>query len=320
MLNVRFNFLFLAVLVLLVCAGPAFGLGVEVRVSSFKMDLGMTYGPENLMDGDPTTAWAGGSVSSGEGQWMEFSFALPVNVTKLGIYNGHQGAGQFEKFRRIRSGHIVLPDGSKFPFWLRDEPGEQIVECRANSVKSLKIVVDEVFPKGVPLARVKLAVSEVKLYLTLMTYPVMEGESGAAAQAVHIPAPPPVDTKNPVPEEIKDLLRLFYVKQACLDDDYYTLFAPHVRDRFDFQFEVFKEVQRQRGTYQTLRTAKVDPSGLGFELVYLDKDVAEVRVFGTYRVKVAQLDENLEDDSVFALIRDTDGWKILELDGQEKEF
>ena len=108
--------------------------------------------------------------------------------------------------------------------------------------------------------------------------------------------------------------------QASLDDDYHLLFAPHVRDRFDFQFEVFKQIQRQRGTYQALRTAEVDPSGLGFELVYLDKDVAEVRVFGVYRVKVADLDESLEDDSVFALIKGVDGWKILELEGQEKDI
>jgi hypothetical protein len=284
------------------------------------MDLVLAYAPENLMDGAPTTAWAGGSISSGEGQWMEFAFDVPVRVTRLGIFNGHQGEGEFEKFRRIRSGRIVYPDGTEFPFWLRDEPGEQIIECNGDAFKSIKVVVDEVFPEGVPLAKMKLAVSEVKLYLTLMSRPSMAGESGAEVQAIHVPAPPPVDTKNSVPEDIKELLRDFYVKQASLDDDYYLLFAPHVRDRFDFQFEVFKQIQRQRGTYQALRTSEVDPSGLGFELVYLDKDVAEVRVFGVYRIKVADLDESLEDDSVFALIKGVDGWKILELEGQEKDI
>jgi hypothetical protein len=300
--------------------GPALALNVDVRVSSFKVDLGLEYAPGNLMDGDTSTAWAGGSISSGEGQWMEFTFDMPVRITGLGIYNGHQGEGQFEKFRRIRSGRVVYPDGSEFPFWLRDEKGEQVIKCPGKPFKSLRIVVDSVFPDGVPLARMKLAVSEVKLYLTLMPIPEIGADSRGAADKEFKPQVPPADTVNPVPEEIKTLLRDFYVLQTSLDDDFYMLFAPHVRDRFDFQFEVFKEVQRQRGTFKILRTAKVDPSGLGFELVYMDKDVAEVRAFGSYRVQVGKLDKNLEDDSVFVLMKGNEGWKILELDGQEDGF
>lgn len=315
MRGIRPVFLLSVALFVLLWSGAARALDVDVKVSSFKMDLGMEYAPGNLMDGDPSTAWAGGSISSGEGQWMEFSFGMPVRVTRLGIYNGHQGEGQFEKFRRIRSGRIVYPDGSEFPFWLRDDKGEQIVECPGKPYKSLRIVVDTVFPEGAPMARIKLAVSEVKLYLTLMSVPGEAKDETALA-----PAPPPVDTVNPVPEEIKELLRTFYVLQTSLDEDYAQLFAPHVRDRFDFQFEVFKEMQRQRGTFRALRSAEVDPSGLGFDLVYLDRDVAEVRVFGSYRVQVADLDENLTEDSVFVLMKGTDGWKILELDGQEDEF
>lgn len=315
MRGVRPYSLLIVVLAVLLWGGAAWALDVDVKVSSFKVDLELEYAPGNLMDGDPATAWAGGSVSSGEGQWMEFSFGVPVRVARLGVYNGHQGEGQFEKFRRIRSGRVVYPDGSEFPFWLRDEKGEQFIECPGKPYKSLRIVVDTVFPEGAPLARMKLAVSEVKLYLTLMSV-VGDG----TAETAFAPAPPPVDTVNPVPDEIKELLRTFYVRQASLDDDYAELFAPHVRDRFDFQFEVFKEMQRQRGTYRVLRTAVVDPSNLGFELVYLDRDVAEVRVFGSYRVQVADLDENLTDDSVFVLMKGTDGWKILELDGQEDGF
>ncbi|OIQ49100.1 hypothetical protein BerOc1_01020 [Pseudodesulfovibrio hydrargyri] len=323
MIHLRLHRVPLPLLFLFACmlwAGPARALNVNVRVSSFKVDLGLEYAPGNLMDGDPSTAWAGGSISSGEGQWMEFSFDMPVRITGLGIYNGHQGEGQFEKFRRIRSGRVVYPDGSEFPFWLRDEKGEQVIKCPGKPFKSLRIVVDSVFPEGVALARMKLAVSEVKLYLTLMPAPQSGVEGGKDPADTFEPQVPPADTVNPVPEEIQVLLREFYVRQTSLDDDFHMLFAPHVRDRFDFQFEVFKEIQRQRGTYKLLRTAKVDPSGLGFELVYLDKDVAEVRVFGSYRVQVGKLDRNLEDDSVFVLMKGQEGWRILELDGQEEDF
>ncbi|WP_319542050.1 NADase-type glycan-binding domain-containing protein [uncultured Pseudodesulfovibrio sp.] len=308
--------LFLILIVMLTFANPAFALEVEVSVSSFKVDHAFSYAPGNLLDGDPTTAWVGGSLSSGTGQWMEFAFPVPVRVTRLGIFNGHQEAGRFKEFRRIRSGRIVYPDGSESPFWLRDEAGEQIVECPAKPFKSFRIIVDEVFPKGGAMGKQKLAVSEVKFYLTLMAIPP-EGIAGESAKNDRIPVLPPADLTNEVPDEIKELLRTFYVMQSSLADDYHTLFAKHVRDRFDFQFEVFKEIQRQRGTYTILRTALVDPAGLRFDLVYLQEDVAEVRVFGTYRVQVADLDQNLEEDSVFALMKGSDGWKILELDGQE---
>ena len=311
----RFSQLFFILAAVAICVCPAMALDVDVKVSSQKVDFGLEYGPEYLLDNDPTTAWAVGKASSGVGQWMEFSFGLPVNVVKLGIYNGHQGEGLFEEFRRIRSGRIIYPDGTETRFWLRDEPGEQIVSCPIQPVKSLRIVVDEVFPRGVAVARKKLAVSEVKFYLTLMNNQSDEGAIKAHNES--IPGLPPADLNGKVPEEIKELLRTYYVRQTSLDDDYYLLFAPHVRDKFDFEFEYFKEVYRQRGTFDKLRTAKVDPSGLRFDLVYLDNDLAEVRVFGSYNVKVAHLDRDMEDDSVFVLMKGVEGWRILELDDQQ---
>jgi len=310
--------LFLLILLAAMMATPAFALDVTVKVSSFKVDFGFEFAPENLLDNDTATAWVGGGIGPGVGQWIDFVFGFPIRVKRLGIFNGHQADGRFKEFRRIRSGRIVYPDGTEIAFWLRDEPGEQIIKCQGKPVKSFRIVIDDVFPKGEKTAKVKVAVSEVKLYLTLMAQPGVTEE--VQPDPSHIPAPPPVDPDKAIPEGIVELLRLFYVKQTSLADDYAILFAADVRDRHDFRFEVFKEVQRQRGTYRILRTAQVDASGLGFELVRLDGSWAEVRVFGAYRVKVADLDQNLEEDSVFVLLRETDGWKIVELDGQEEVF
>ncbi|MBI9080589.1 MAG: hypothetical protein JEY79_12720 [Pseudodesulfovibrio sp.] len=309
---------FLLILFVIMMATPARALDVTVKVSSFKVDFGFEFAPENLLDSDTTTAWVGGGIGPGVGQWIDLIFGFPVRVERLGIYNGHQAEGRFKEFRRIRSGRIVYPDGTETAFWLRDESGEQVIKCQGKPAKSLRIVIDDVFPKGKNTATVKLAVSEIKLYLTLM------GQPGAIRDVQpdpsHVPALPPVDPDKMVPDEIISLLKLFYVKSTALADDYETLFAEDVRDRHDFRFEVLKEVQRQRGTYRLLRTAEVDTSGLGFELVRLEGSWAEVRVFGAYRVKVADLDQNLEEDSVFVLSRGTDGWQIVELDGQEKDF
>jgi len=291
---------------------------VEVKVSSFKFDIGLPYVPEHLMDGDTTTAWVGGGVGPGVGQWIELSFSIPTRVERIGIYNGHQGEGEFNQFRRIRSGRIAYPDGTETRFWLRDEPGEQVVECRGKAFKSVRIVVDDVFPKGDLTSKTKLAVSEIKLYISLMANP--DKVASGKVDEVEAPALPPVDPDKVVPEDIASLLREFYVRQTTLADDYAKLFAADVRDRNDFRFEVFKQVQRQRGTYKLLRNAKVNTDGLGFELVEMDGSFARVRTFGAYRVLVGELDTNLEDDSVFIVSKTADGWKIVELEGEEDLF
>lgn len=311
----HFRVSFFTLLAFMLLVVPASALDVDLKVRSVKVDHALSYTAGNLLDKDPTTAWA--SLGSGEGQWMEFSFGVPMRLVKLGIFNGHQGEGEFEKFRRIRSGRLIYSDGTETQFWLRDEPGEQIITCPGTETKSVRIVVDEVFPKGVHLAKKTLAVSEVKFYLTLLTNP--DQAATLRAEADKVLSLPPADTAGEVPDEIKELLRTFFVRHTSLDSDYHLLFAPHVRDKYDFQFEVFKEIQRQMGTYKTLKTAKVDASGLRFDLVYLEEDVAEVRVFGVYNVKVAHLDENLEEDSVFALMKGEGGWKILELEMKEDE-
>jgi hypothetical protein len=306
----------LTLLAALLWAIPGAALDVTVKVSSVKVDFGLPNSPDNLMDGDPSTAWVGGGVGPGTGQWIDLIFGMPLRVQRIGIFNGHQGANMFHEFRRIRSGRIVYPDGTETRFWLRDEPGEQLVECSGRPYKSLRIVVDDVFPKGEITAKVKLAVSEVKLYLSLMAPP-----GGRAARDVPDPAklaaPPPADPDREVPDELVVVLREYYVRQTTLADDFAELFASDVRDRNDFSFEVFKETQRQMGTYRVLRTAQVDTSGLGFEMVRREGSFAEVRVFGAYRVKVSTLDRNLDEDSVFVMVKDPDGWKIVELDGQE---
>lgn len=302
-------------LLLTFLGGPAYALDVTVKVSSFKVDFGLPYAPEHLLDGDATSAWAGGGVSSGVGQWIELDFGMAVRVERLGIFNGHQGEGQFDKFRRIRSGRIVYPDGVETKFWLRDEPGEQVIECRGVAVKTLRIVVDKVFPKGALVGNKKLAVSEVKLYLSMMESPDAI-RSGDGDKSAAIMAKPPADPDYVIPEDLAALLHEFYVRHTSLADNYAELFAKDVRDQNDFQFEVFKELQRQQGTYALLRSAKVDTSGLGFEMVEREGEFAKVRIFGGYVARIDGKAYPMDEDSTFVVVEDPEGWRILELEGQ----
>ena len=297
---------------------PAQALEVEVEASSVRLDFGLPDGPENLLDGDPTTAWVGGGLSTGVGQWVELRFNVPTRLERIGITNGHGGDGRFDDFRRIRAGRFIYPDESETKFWLRDEPGEQVVRLQGKAVKWVRLVVDEVFPRYGEGEGKKLAVSELKLYLSHIAN--LENLEVMRASPVHIPEPPPVDETRKTEDGIVELLREFYVRHTSLDPDYAELFAEDVRDRNDFRFEVFKEMQRQMGVFRTLRTARVTTEGLGFETVERQGPYARVRVFGSYRVKVAHLDRNLEEDSEFVVRETADGWKIISVEGEEDLF
>lgn len=300
----------LLIFLLLLMPVSALALGVEVEVDGYKSGSDPSYGPANLMDGDEATVWAGSS-ETGSGEWIELHFAEPVQVERLGIFNGHQG-GRYSDFRRVRSGRVVYPDGKGFRFWLRDEQGEQFVYCLGTPVKSLRIEIDSVTPASREPFRGEVALSGITLYLS--------SESRAAGEVNDVIALNRVreqlsdDPERAVSEDIARLLRMFYVLQTTLSDDYPELFAEDVRDQNDFQFEVFKEMQRQRGTYGLLREARVNASGLGFEKVEEAGAFMRVRAFGTYRVWAGKLDRTLEEDSFFVLTKENGEWKILELE------
>lgn len=307
------------VLLILLSSVPALALDVTVKVSSMKMDVFLPYAPEHLLDGDLDTAWAGGGLGAGEGQWIELQFDYPVRLDKLGIFNGHHGEGKFEEFRRIRSGYIVYPDGASSRFWLHDEKGEQIIECDGRPSKSVRIVVDGVFPEGEWAAKKKLAVAEIKLYVALMADPAEAGLSEQPTRS-NVPTPAPAAPSTQVPDEMVELLRSFYVRQTTMAEDFAELFAEDVRDKNDFRQEVFKSVQMQRGTYKIFRNAEVETEGLGFELVDQQGIYARVRVFGAYRVNLPGKHAYLEEDSIFVLSKELEGWRILELEGEESFY
>ena len=55
----------------------------SVRASS---QLSDDFGPENLIDGDPSTRWNDKSAR-GVGAWLEFTFATPVQITEIEFQN-----------------------------------------------------------------------------------------------------------------------------------------------------------------------------------------------------------------------------------------
>ncbi|MCA0869684.1 caspase family protein [Seohaeicola saemankumensis] len=64
---------------------------------------GNSYGPGNLFDGNPATAWVEGVAGTGEGQALSFDFAAPRTVLRLHLQNGYTKSDRtFTRNARVR--------------------------------------------------------------------------------------------------------------------------------------------------------------------------------------------------------------------------
>lgn len=70
-------------------SGGQFGR-IEVCASSvLTPQSGNRYGPRNVFDGDPATAWVEAGPGDGQGQWIEYRFEWPMRVQSFEILAGY---------------------------------------------------------------------------------------------------------------------------------------------------------------------------------------------------------------------------------------
>ncbi len=116
------------------------------------------------------------------------------------------------------------------------------------------------------------------------------------------------------------VIREFYRRLTTLDDSFPELFARQVRDQEAFVFEVFREYQRKRKTFEKFRNALVDIGGLAMRFTGIDPDRVRVEVTGTYTIYVGDTYEDVPENTLFVLLREDGQWRILERrDGAAEE-
>ena len=117
-----------------------------------------------------------------------------------------------------------------------------------------------------------------------------------------------------------DVIREFYRRLTTLDDTFPEVFARQTRDQEAFVFEVFREYQRKRKTFEKFRNALVDIQGLNMRFTGIDVDRVRVEVTGTYTIYVGDTYEDVPENTVFVLLREDGEWRILERrDGAAEE-
>ncbi|WP_022660276.1 NADase-type glycan-binding domain-containing protein [Paucidesulfovibrio longus] len=153
-------------LALLLLAAPAQAIEFTVSASSEFMPLFGSFGPENLLDGDPATAWAEGVEGPGEGEWVLFEFGRELLVERMGVRNGWQSEGSFETNNRPASVRLVFSDGTEQRVSLDESADWQMVEVDKRTA-SVRMVIDAVRKGTSELTYNRTCVSDVSFELAL---------------------------------------------------------------------------------------------------------------------------------------------------------
>ncbi len=147
-------------------AAPVLLVPSEARASTW-MNRGSEVHPaKGAFDGDFSTNWTENHAGRGEGQWVEAVYASPVRVTEVvvatGIVGGcgNQESPWFEKNSRLKTFRIVLSDGTEIKASAADGERCVIVPVPAKETKSVKLVVDTVWPGS---AYRDLGIAEIKV-------------------------------------------------------------------------------------------------------------------------------------------------------------
>jgi hypothetical protein len=138
----------------------------EARASTWMNRAHEVHPAKGAFDGDFSTNWTENHAGRGEGQWVEAIYASPVRVTEVvvatGIVGGcgTQASPWFEKNSRLKTFRIVLSDGTEIKASAADGERCVIVPVPAKETKSVKLVVDTVWPGS---AYRDLGIAEIKI-------------------------------------------------------------------------------------------------------------------------------------------------------------
>ncbi len=137
---------------LLLMSATAMGEVLQVKrvraSSTAPEDSGITYVPENAIDGRVSTYWAEGEDSAGLGDWIEFSFGKDVTISRIVIYSGNWDSHEFFK-RHNRPKRVQVKFSNRTSQYLdiADKMERQVIAL-AKPVKTrmVRMVLKEVYP------------------------------------------------------------------------------------------------------------------------------------------------------------------------------
>jgi hypothetical protein len=102
-----------------------------------------SYPAENLVDGDPSTAWAEGANGGGAGQWVDMTFPKTRHLAELCILPGYAKRPElFTKYGRPKTLRFDFSDGTSRLVTLADSPTLQHFAVSAVARSARMTIVD----------------------------------------------------------------------------------------------------------------------------------------------------------------------------------
>ncbi len=123
---------------------------------------GNSYGPANLYDGNPATAWVHGSRGPGIGATITVSFEKRRSVKGISLINGYaKNADIFAKNSRVRRIELVFSGGETRSLTLPDDRQRRSIRLAASvEAEWVQVRIAEVYPGS---KYVDTAISELQI-------------------------------------------------------------------------------------------------------------------------------------------------------------
>lgn len=117
----------------------------SARASSSLSVEDYAYPAKNVVDGDPSTAWAEGAKGPGIGQWIDISFPQTRRLRELRILPGYAKRPElFSKYARPRRLRFEYSDGTWSTVTLADSPSLQRFAVSATA-KRVRVTILDVY-------------------------------------------------------------------------------------------------------------------------------------------------------------------------------
>jgi hypothetical protein len=120
----------------------------HICVSSvLKPQSDYNYGPQNLFDDNPATAWVEGVAGHGEGQMVVIEFDQEITVSKIEVMNGYnKNASIFRKNGPVADIRVTTSQDEQYEFHLSDKEGWQSLNGPVKPVRWIALNIVSVYP------------------------------------------------------------------------------------------------------------------------------------------------------------------------------
>lgn len=147
-----------------VCSGPdgSSGDATSCVSSVLEPQFGNRYGPANLFDGNPATAWVEGAADDGLGEAIVLRFDEPRTVSRLSVMNGYnKNRDIYAKNNRVQTLKLTDSAGRRFSAALNDSGDWQTLTLPGDvKIEWLSLAIGSVY-RGVKYR--DTAISEIRV-------------------------------------------------------------------------------------------------------------------------------------------------------------